>query len=113
MKTRSGFVSNSSSSSFVICAPSSQIQNALVQLDEELGAGWGDFISSTFFRDGTPIDFNGSEYIRYLGISYTDSWDWPRSIPQPEDGYDSEELQRKAVLRFFELTGPVSHYSDF
>ena len=113
MKTRSGFVSNSSSSSFVVFALPTQIQNALIQLDKEMGAGWGDFISTTFFQDGTPIDFNGSEYMRYLGVSYTDSWEWPRNIPQPEDGYDSEELHRNAVLRFFELVGPVSHYSDF
>ena len=95
MKIRSGFVSNSSSSSFVILAKDEDIKNAL----NVLKPAEKKFIKNQFLLDGTKVLVENIEYKLCHGSYYTDNWD----IGEDED----EEDRWNTIKVFSKLVKPI------
>lgn len=99
MKIRNGFVSNSSSSSFVVFATQKDIDAALKEVVNPEIRKW---IKQTFISYGQKVRFNGKEYIRKVG-SWTNE-DMP--------GWERDDFDEIGVFyvteTFFHRIGPVS-----
>lgn len=101
MKIRSGFVSNSSSSSFVVFATKEQIDEALSKVDKKFKG----MIKKTFVTGSKKIKFKDEIYLRNLGTFYS------------EDLYGEEDFDEEAFmsesLDFFKNIGPVSSFDEY
>lgn len=70
MKIRNGFVSNSSSSSFVVLTTKENIKEALDKLPKKIKK----FMKDTFICSPTHVEVDGKKYLLYSGTYYTDDW---------------------------------------
>jgi hypothetical protein len=104
MKTRSGFVSNSSSSSFVVFATKKDIEQALSEITDSKFRKW---IREEFVSYGDKVRFNKKEYIRKVGMWTNENW------PIDEDNNVSEEDCWAIAKQFFGRIGPVSKIEEY
>lgn len=124
MKIRNGFVSNSSSSSFVILATKDKVKEVLNGFTTK---------ERKFIKNVLPpsekIKFNGKQYVEYLEMYETDSLiDEYESIFAQEENGDEEvdeekewvdpepaslELFEKFVNEFNRFEGCYGHMKDF
>ena len=98
MKTRTGFVSNSSSSSFVVIVTKEQIKNALETVEKTFGEEWRSFINNTFLNYSETVKFEGKDFVRSLGTYYTDGMEFPSD----EGDYGEQEEKGWEVIKSFE-----------
>lgn len=99
MKIRTGFVSNSSSSSFVVFATEKQIDEALKKIDKK----YRSWIETRFTKHSVKVKFEGKEYLRKLGDYNTD--DMPSEFCDDDEDIDNFNT---AIDKFFDDIGPVS-----
>lgn len=99
MRIRSGFVSNSSSSSFVVFAQKKDIDKALSEIVDPKMRKW---IREKFVSCGDKVNFEGKQYIRKVGI-------WTNEEMPRWEGEDfCEEDCFETARTFFNRIGPVS-----
>lgn len=100
MKIRNGFISNSSSTSFVIFATKKQIDEAFKKIDKKYRA----WVKSTFIRPILieKIKFESKEYLRCAGL-----YDYNQA---PVDWTKDEDIEGviDTVEQFFQDIGPIS-----
>ena len=111
MKTRSGYVSNSSSSSFVILAKDEDIKQSL----SVLPAKTKKFIKNEILINGKKVIVGKATYKLYFGTYYTDNWceymsqDGTSSLTE----FDSEEEIWSELKTFERLVKPICMIEEY
>jgi hypothetical protein len=102
MKNRNCFVSNSSSSSFVIISTKENIKESLDKLPKKVKK----FIKDTFINSSRKVDIDGKEYLLYMGEYYTDDW------PVYECTCGEEDYEKCKCLKENELWDCIKSFTN-
>lgn len=103
MKIRNGFVSNSSSSSFVVIATKEKINEALNLVTEK----YRKFIRSTFVSGRSKFTWNGIEYLKKFDTYYTDNL-----FEYFKEDVSEEEMWEQIRI-FFDALGEPSEIHEY
>ena len=108
MKIRTGFVSNSSSSSFVIMSDKETIKQALSLLTPKQKKFIKNEILGIAEREKVIVD--GKQYVLYFGTYYTDNWPVDDGVGHTFEG---EEECFEAIRLFERNVKPLCFIKEY
>ena len=108
MKIRQGFVSNSSSSSFVVSCPVTIAKKALKLVDPKIR----DHMKDWFLRDENIVNNKGVKWYSSGGLFESDET-YGVMCDAPVSGGKDEQLAFDEIGKFFAALGPLSHFDGY